>query len=186
LPTKDEIIPAVPQPGSLIAGDGTISVRRAARGCLAKNRSMIGRRIVAAMESAHPIVRSPWARMTLVGMNQELPDKGFLVTASDDLIIWARTGRQRHRDESDEALGGDTIPSSVLSLHAERQLLMELPVDFPVTRWPVAIVMVRNRTMGPLVERFVECAREVTRSFAGRTASPPLRSNDRTRRAQQR
>jgi DNA-binding transcriptional LysR family regulator len=31
------------------------------------------------------------------------------------------------------------IPSSVLSLHAERQLLMELPVDFPVTRWPVAV-----------------------------------------------
>src|SRR5256712_14103025 len=28
----------------------------------------------------------------LVGMNQELSDKGFLVTASDDLIIWARTG----------------------------------------------------------------------------------------------
>jgi hypothetical protein len=58
---------------------------------------MIGRRIVAAMESAHPIVRSPWARMTLVGMNQELSDKGFLVTASDDLIIWARTGSHRRR-----------------------------------------------------------------------------------------
>src|SRR2546430_17325006 len=27
-----------------------------------------------------------------VGMNQELSDKGFLVTASDGLIIWARTG----------------------------------------------------------------------------------------------
>src|SRR5262252_1887356 len=27
-----------------------------------------------------------------VGMNRELSDKGFLVTASDDLIIWARTG----------------------------------------------------------------------------------------------
>src|SRR5262249_191003 len=26
------------------------------------------------------------------GMNQELSGKGFLVTASDDLIIWARTG----------------------------------------------------------------------------------------------
>jgi hypothetical protein len=59
---------------------------------------MIGRRIVAAMESAHPIVRSPWARMTLVGMNQELSDKGFLVTASDDLIIWARTGRRYTAD----------------------------------------------------------------------------------------
>jgi len=26
------------------------------------------------------------------GLNNELADKGFLVTASDDLIIWARTG----------------------------------------------------------------------------------------------
>src|SRR6516225_10241632 len=27
-----------------------------------------------------------------VGLNQELADKGFLVTAADELIIWARTG----------------------------------------------------------------------------------------------
>src|SRR6202050_4865191 len=27
-----------------------------------------------------------------VGLNDELTDKGFLVTASEDLIIWARTG----------------------------------------------------------------------------------------------
>src|SRR5215471_11050910 len=27
-----------------------------------------------------------------VGLNQELADKGFLVTAADELITWARTG----------------------------------------------------------------------------------------------
>jgi NADH-quinone oxidoreductase subunit B len=27
-----------------------------------------------------------------LGLNEELTDKGFLVTAADDLIIWARTG----------------------------------------------------------------------------------------------
>ena len=27
-----------------------------------------------------------------VGLNRELSDKGFLVAAADDLIIWARTG----------------------------------------------------------------------------------------------
>ncbi len=27
-----------------------------------------------------------------VGLNNELADKGFLVTATDDLINWARTG----------------------------------------------------------------------------------------------
>jgi DNA-binding transcriptional LysR family regulator len=56
-------------------------------------------------------------------------------------------------------------PSSVLALHAERRLLKELPVGFPATRWPVAIVILKNRTMSPLAERFIECAREVTRSF---------------------
>jgi DNA-binding transcriptional LysR family regulator len=68
------------------------------------------------------------------------------------------------------------IPSSVLSLHAERRLLKKLPVDFPVTRWPVAIVMLKNRTMSPLAERFVECARDVARSF-GRASlrSRPVR-----------
>jgi len=57
------------------------------------------------------------------------------------------------------------IPNSVLSQHAERQLLKELPVDFPVTQWPVAIVTMKNRTASPLVERFIECAREVVGSF---------------------
>jgi DNA-binding transcriptional LysR family regulator len=57
------------------------------------------------------------------------------------------------------------MPSSVLALHAERRLLKELPVGFPATRWPVAIVILKNRTMSPLAERFIECAREVTRSF---------------------
>jgi DNA-binding transcriptional LysR family regulator len=66
------------------------------------------------------------------------------------------------------------IPSSVLSQHAERQLLKELPVDFPITRWPVAIVMLKNRTTSPLVERFIECARDVARSFgrAGQRSRP--------------
>lgn len=66
------------------------------------------------------------------------------------------------------------IPSSVLSLHAERRLLKELPIDFPVTRWPVAIVMLKNRTMSPLVERFIECAREVARSFGRPSKRSPL------------
>jgi NADH-quinone oxidoreductase subunit B len=27
-----------------------------------------------------------------VGLNDELSDKGFLVTATEDLVVWARTG----------------------------------------------------------------------------------------------
>jgi DNA-binding transcriptional LysR family regulator len=41
-----------------------------------------------------------------------------------------------------------------------------LPVDFPARPWPVAIVRLKNRTLSPAVERFVECAREVAKPFA--------------------
>jgi len=43
--------------------------------------------------------------------------------------------------------------------------LKELPIDLPVRPWPVAIVTLKNRTSSPIVDRFVECAREATKSF---------------------
>jgi DNA-binding transcriptional LysR family regulator len=51
---------------------------------------------------------------------------------------------------------------SVVRLHA----LKELQTDFPLRPWPVAIVTLKNRTLSPVVERFIECAREVTKSFS--------------------
>jgi DNA-binding transcriptional LysR family regulator len=41
--------------------------------------------------------------------------------------------------------------------------LKVLPVDLPVRPWPINIVTLKNRTPSPVVERFIECAREVTR-----------------------
>jgi DNA-binding transcriptional LysR family regulator len=41
--------------------------------------------------------------------------------------------------------------------------LKVLPVDLPPQPWPVNIVTLRNRTLSPVVERFIECAREFTR-----------------------
>jgi DNA-binding transcriptional LysR family regulator len=61
---------------------------------------------------------------------------------------------------------------SILSLHAERQLVRALPVDFPVIPRPVVVVTVKNRTLSPLVERFIECAVEVAGSFGGPGSRP--------------
>jgi len=44
--------------------------------------------------------------------------------------------------------------------------LVELPVDLPVRPWPVAMVTLKNRTLSPVVERFITCAREVAKPFA--------------------
>jgi DNA-binding transcriptional LysR family regulator len=46
--------------------------------------------------------------------------------------------------------------------------LKVLPVDLPDRPWPVTIVTLKNRTLSPVVERFIECTREVAKSIAGR------------------
>jgi DNA-binding transcriptional LysR family regulator len=56
------------------------------------------------------------------------------------------------------------IPKSVARFNS----LNVLPVDLPARPWPVAIVTLKNRTLSPVVERFIACAREVTKSMAGR------------------
>jgi DNA-binding transcriptional LysR family regulator len=59
--------------------------------------------------------------------------------------------------------------SSVLHLNAARYGLRSLSIDLPRRPWPVVVVTLRNRTVNPLVERFIECARAVTKSLAMRT-----------------
>jgi DNA-binding transcriptional LysR family regulator len=60
------------------------------------------------------------------------------------------------------------IPKSV----ADYCALKVLPVDMPVQPWPVVMVTLKNRTLSPVVERFLECAREVARSTAGWLQAP--------------
>src|SRR5215468_7994678 len=38
-----------------------------------------------------------------------------------------------------------------------------LPVDLPARPWPVNVVTLKNRTLSPVAERFIECARDFTR-----------------------
>ena len=52
---------------------------------------------------------------------------------------------------------------SVLHLNAARYGLRALTVDLTQRPWPTIVVTPRNRTLNPLVERFIECAREVTK-----------------------
>jgi DNA-binding transcriptional LysR family regulator len=49
--------------------------------------------------------------------------------------------------------------------------LKELPVDFPARPWPVALVTLTNRTLSPVVERFIACAREVAKAIGAPSAS---------------
>ena len=59
------------------------------------------------------------------------------------------------------------LPNMALHGYADRFSLKVLPVDLPVRPWPVAVVTLKNRTLSPVTERFIACAREVAKSFGG-------------------
>jgi DNA-binding transcriptional LysR family regulator len=59
------------------------------------------------------------------------------------------------------------LPQSVLQIYRRPHALKELPIDLSVQS-PVAIVTLRNRTLSPVVQSFIQCAREVAQTLPGR------------------
>jgi DNA-binding transcriptional LysR family regulator len=67
-----------------------------------------------------------------------------------------------------------TFPRSVVDLHADRFGLKVLPVDLPNANWPIKIATLRNRTLSPVVERFIACARDIARSATRKSRANKL------------
>jgi DNA-binding transcriptional LysR family regulator len=63
------------------------------------------------------------------------------------------------------------LPSSVARFGARRVGLKILPVPIPATRYPIAIITVKNRTPGPLATLFMEKARAVAKSLSSPATS---------------
>lgn len=57
------------------------------------------------------------------------------------------------------------LPGSVLRLGAARDGLKALPIDLSSRPSPFAVVTLKNRSLTPAVEVFIECAREVVKEF---------------------
>jgi len=71
------------------------------------------------------------------------------------------------------------LPVSILRFNPGMYSLKELPLDLPMPLWPALMVTLKNRTLSPVVERFMACAREVARE----TDTPsPLRRSERAAR----
>jgi DNA-binding transcriptional LysR family regulator len=62
------------------------------------------------------------------------------------------------------------VPKSVLRHGDDGHALTELAVDIPMRPWPVAILTLKNRTLSPVVERFIECARDVAEAMRANTS----------------
>ena len=60
------------------------------------------------------------------------------------------------------------LPASTLKLNADIFGLKMLPIELPMPPQLVIVVTLKNRTLSPVVKRFIECAHEVARSFVAR------------------
>jgi DNA-binding transcriptional LysR family regulator len=55
------------------------------------------------------------------------------------------------------------VPGSVFRFPASNPGLKRLPIDLPTTRTPVAIITLKNRTLSPVAQLFIDCARELVK-----------------------
>lgn len=80
----------------------------------------------------------------------------------------------------------------LLQFYTNRFALKRLPIELPIEPFQVAVVTVKNRTVSPVAQLFIDCAREVTEMLAKRPSvaervvklkrnKAPLPSGDRKR-----
>jgi DNA-binding transcriptional LysR family regulator len=60
------------------------------------------------------------------------------------------------------------VPASVLKFQDKLGSFKMLPVEFPATHRQHGIITLKNRTLSPLAQRFIECAREIAKPLAAR------------------
>jgi DNA-binding transcriptional LysR family regulator len=69
------------------------------------------------------------------------------------------------------------LPVSILRFNPGLYSLKELPLDLPMPQPPALVVTLKNRTLTPPSERFIECARDVAKAMH----APPPRKSGATR-----
>jgi len=71
---------------------------------------------------------------------------------------------------------GTFLTSVLRRLIADNYALMALPIDLRANTLSIAIVTLKNRTLSPVVERFLACVREVAASLDGKQGGRAVRS----------
>jgi DNA-binding transcriptional LysR family regulator len=130
-------------------------------------------------------MQSPWARRRKIDL-AELVDEPWILPPTDswNYTNVAEAFRTRglplpkvrlvtfsvHLRSSLLATGRflTAFPSSVLSLDPNQFPLKVLPVDLPARPWPVVIVTLKNRTLNPVAQLFIDHLRAFTKTMAAK------------------
>jgi DNA-binding transcriptional LysR family regulator len=117
------------------------------------------------------LVDEPWVMTPLDALGDAFLANAFAVRGIRSPSLAVTTFSIHLRNNL--VAGGNFItalPESVLRICRKRYALKELPIELSV-RLPVAVATLRNRTLGPVVQSFIACAREAAKSFADTTAA---------------
>jgi DNA-binding transcriptional LysR family regulator len=127
-------------------------------------------------------IQSKWARRRRIDL-AELADQPWILTPSDtwNSAILAEAFRMRGLDLPKPCLVTFSVPlrakllatgpfitafpSSIMRLNADHLSVTALPVDLPARPWPIAIVTLKNRTLSPMTQRFIDQLRAFMKSL---------------------
>lgn len=127
--------------------------------------------------------QSPWAKRRKVKL-QDLMDEPWILPPSESLSgavideAFRAHGLNRPRTAiiaqtvpvRNALLGSgrflSIVPQSVLQFPAGNPGLKRLPIDLPTTRRPIAVVTLKNRTINPVAQLFIDGAHELAASLA--------------------
>jgi DNA-binding transcriptional LysR family regulator len=87
----------------------------------------------------------------------EYPHAAVATSALEMRVNLLRTGRYL-----------SIVPEFWLQLPGRHPFIRKLPVELPVTGAPIGIVTVKGRQPSPVVQLFIECAREVAKPLAAK------------------
>jgi DNA-binding transcriptional LysR family regulator len=60
------------------------------------------------------------------------------------------------------------LPESVLRFPAIDPRIKLLSVELPLRRMPIGVITLKNRTLSPAAQLFIDCAREIAKPFTKR------------------
>jgi DNA-binding transcriptional LysR family regulator len=129
---------------------------------------------------------SKWARRRKVEL-ADLVGEPFIIPAADAWggALVAKAFRERGLAPPNNVISTLSIPlrtelvgtgqyitlltRSVVRTFGKRYALRQLPIALPAHRSPIGIVMLKNRTLGPVAKLFIQAAREIAQSIASQS-----------------
>ena len=63
------------------------------------------------------------------------------------------------------------LPRSMMSLYARRMSVKVLPIKLAIRKWPVVVATLKNRTLNPVADMFIENLRTGVRALDGKSPS---------------